>query len=139
MSQPKNKRGRQLARIHCLAKELTLKTGQSKDEYRDMLEAVTGKRSAADLTDSQRYKVIGHIASLLNGPQRPLERNPGGSSQMMKIKALLLAGGKSTAYGDGCASRICGVDRLEWVPENQLYKIITALRKQGQRKGWDIK
>lgn len=134
MSQQKNNRNGLLARIHILANEL----GMNKDDYRDMLEDRTGKRSASDLNTRQLLNTVNHLKNLIDGPtKQPLERNPGESPQMMKIKAMLMAGGKSTAYGDGIARKICKVDRLEWVPEEDLYKIITALKKQGQRKNWN--
>ncbi len=134
MSQSKNNRNGLLARIHILANEL----GMNKDDYRDMLEDRTGKRSAGDLNTRQLLNTVNHLKNLIDGPtKQPLERNPGESPQMMKIKAMLMAGGKSTAYGDGIARKICKVDRLEWVSEEDLYKIITALKKQGQRKNWN--
>lgn len=131
MSQPKNKRHGQLARIHILKKDL----GMNDDEYRTMLHQVVGKESAKDLTVGQRNRVIDHLKNIKEGPK---QRNIGDSPMRGKIKALLMAGDKPTAYGDGIARNICGVDRLEWVPDDQLYKIITALRKQAQREGWDL-
>jgi phage gp16-like protein len=58
--------------------------------------------------------------------------------QLEKIEALLTIGGKSWAYGDAMAKRICKVDKITWVADGDLYKIITALRKQAQRDGWDL-
>lgn len=133
MSQSKDKyRNAELAKIHILAKT---ELGMSDDEYRCMLHQITGKESAGKLNWRQRSAVIDHLRSLKEGPK---QRNIGDSAQRGKIKALLMAGGKSTAYGDGIAKRICGVERLEWVPESDLYKIITALRKQAKRGGWDL-
>jgi phage gp16-like protein len=59
-------------------------------------------------------------------------------AQLQKIEALLTVGGKPWGYADALAIRICKVEKLAWVPANQLYKIITALRKQAQREGWDL-
>lgn len=64
----------------------------------------------------------------------PLDRK----AQIGKIEALLTVGGKEWNYAHSLAKRICKSDRIEWVPDGQLYKIITALRKQAQREGWDL-
>lgn len=96
--------------------------------------------STLDLTAGEAGTVIDHLKRL-NGqtssyPGRPqkVDRN----KQLKKIEALLAAGGKSWAYGDGMAKRICKVDKVEWIPDRDLRKIITALIKQGQREGWAI-
>lgn len=60
------------------------------------------------------------------------------AKQLEKIEALLTVGGKSWEYAEALAQRICKVDKLAWVPEQELYKIITALRKQAVREGWDL-
>lgn len=133
MAKKTNRRG-MLAKVHILKKDL----GMTDDQYRDMLEDLTRKRSAGDLTSAQLARIIDHMSSLLNGPkqQRPFERNPGESPQMMKIKALLLAGKRPLAYGDALADRLYGVKRLEWVKPHQLGGIIGTLEKQAQREGW---
>lgn len=72
--------------------------------------------------------------------KRPKNIDRGGSraEQLGKIEALLTVGGKSWAYADAIAKRVCKVDRVQWVADDELYKIITALRKQAQREGWDL-
>jgi len=72
--------------------------------------------------------------------QRPKNMDRGGSraNQLAKIEALLTVGQKSWAYADAIARRVCRVDRVQWVPDNELYKIITALRMQARREGWDL-
>lgn len=56
------RRRSELAKIHIGAKQLV---GDDKDAYRDMLEAVAGpgKRSAAQLDERGRRKVIEHLAA----------------------------------------------------------------------------
>ena len=72
-------------------------------------------------------------------PGRPKSLKDGSrSSQLKKIEALLTVGKKEWNYAHALAARICKVDRVEWVPEHELYKIITALRKQAFREGWDL-
>lgn len=72
--------------------------------------------------------------------KRPKNLDRGGSraEQLGKIEAILTVGQKSWAYADAIAKRVCKVDRVQWVDDCELYKIITALRKQAQREGWDL-
>ncbi len=60
------------------------------------------------------------------------------AAQLKKIEALLTVGGKPWNYAHALAKRICKTDRIEWVPDHLLYKIITALRYQAKREGWDL-
>ncbi|WP_321367637.1 regulatory protein GemA [uncultured Desulfuromusa sp.] len=137
----KPNRQAELARIHIAKKDL----GMNDDEYRTMLHVVTGKSSAGDLTARQRYQVLDHMKSLAEGPKKSYPGRPnnmdGNSSrvrQLEKIEALLTIGRKPWAYGDAMAKRICKVDKLTWVEDADLYKIITALRKQAKKEGWDL-
>ena len=137
----KANRQAELARIHIAKKEL----GMSDDDYRAMLFSVTGKSSAGDLTAGQRYQVLDHLKSLQNGPApfkgRPhnMDGRTSRDRQLKKIEALLTVGKKPWAYADILAKRICKVDFIAWVADSDLYKIIAALKKQGQREGWKIK
>ena len=132
MTNPKRKRSGLLAKIHILKKDL----GMIDDHYRDMLDDLTGKRSAGDLTIRQLARVADHMTILLQGPQKKRPCRTTQTPQLLKIHALLTAGRRPLSYGDVLARQICRVDRLEWVPEADLYKIITALRKQADREGW---
>lgn len=126
-----------LARIHIAKKSL----GLDEPTYRDIIRMVGGCASAADLNATGRAKVLRHFAKLgFKGGQKYRGRphNIDRSAQLKKIEALLTVGGKSWAYADSMAARICKVDRIAWVPAAQLYKIITALRKQAEREGWDL-
>lgn len=57
----KSRRTRQLGRIHLLAKEL----GLTESAYRNTLSALTGHRSAADLDETGRMRVVGFLAGEL--------------------------------------------------------------------------
>lgn len=138
-STPEGRRKAELAKIHIAKAD----KGMSDDDYRYMLHTVAGVSSAADLDAKGRRAVLDHLYG--GRPQRPYPKRPknmdGYSSraeQLKKIEALLTVGGKSWAYADAIAKAICKVDKVEWVPDYDLYKIITALRKQGQRAGWDL-
>ena len=83
----------------------------------------------------------GHAPRNMQRPDATTLRSYGRLSrakQLEKIEALLTVGGKSWEYADALAQRICKVDRLTFVPEGELYKVITALRKQAVREGWDL-
>ncbi len=60
-------RNRELARIHCLAKEI----GLDDTTYRDVLWAVARVKSAADLDEYGRRKLIAHLSSRRSTPSRP--------------------------------------------------------------------
>lgn len=61
-------RNADLARIHCLKKEL----GLSDDEYRDVIFALARVRSAADLDWAGRRRVIDHLARRAPAGRSPL-------------------------------------------------------------------
>jgi len=132
-------RNAELAKIHIAAKQL----GKTDDEYRDMLWILCGVRSAADLDRVQRQIVLEHLKTegfkqkIKNRP-KTLTGHGSKSAQLKKIEALLTIGSKPWAYADALAKRICKVEALDWVPANELYKIITALRKQAKRERWDL-
>jgi len=131
---PGKYRNAELAKIHIAKKQL----GMDDDAYRDMLWILCGVRSAADLSPGGRKIVLEHLKDAGFAQKTKGRPELTRSAQLRKIEALLTIGDKSWAYADGIAKRICKVDKMAWVPENQLYKIITALRKQAQREGWDL-
>lgn len=129
-----------LARLHCLKKE----RGWSDDMYRDILQAMTGKRSAAELDFSQLYKVVGVLVGRRSGRRakavvdsaRPAdewafidravdEKRP----LLRKIFALCRAMGKGRSYAEGVARRQSGnvARRLEMMRLDELYKVAQAL------------
>lgn len=147
----KNRRQAELAKIHIARRDL----GMDEETYRMMLENVAGVRSAADLDAAGRRAVLDHLQSIGFVPAWPgsagrnsrpeKDKAPANMSgktsrarQLRKIGALLAAGKRPWSYADALAKRICGIDRIVWVPADQLYKVITALRKQGIREGWDL-
>lgn len=142
---PEARRNAELAKIHIAKKEL----GLDDDTYRQMLLAVTGKDSAGKLSARQRLAVLAHLTKSGWQPtqrtrkygRKPHNLKPARCSraaQLRKIEALLTVGGRPWKYADVLAKRICKVDSIAWVHDNDLYKVITALRKQAQREGWDL-
>lgn len=148
---PQDRRKAELARIHIAKAE----KGMSDDEYRYMLNTVAGVTSAADLDAKGRRAVLDHLCG--NPPRPPFHKGgscypgrpknmdmPDRKAQLDKIEALLTVGEKPWNYAHALARKICRtqdgapIDSLGWVPTEQLYKIITALRKQAMREGWDL-
>ncbi len=123
---------RQLARIHCLKKEL----GLDDDTYRHMLREIGGGDSARDLTPDGRAKVIRHLARLAGGrrqyPGRP--HNADIQPQIGKIEALLAEAGRPWGYAIALCKRIAKKDRLEFCSVEELRKIIAALEYDRNRR-----
>jgi phage gp16-like protein len=140
---------KQIKLIHVVKGALNL----DDDAYRDIL-ATYGAKSSKDLTPFKAAKLLAdleHKAEAAGVWQRrgaPSGKGKrphnieagryGRAAQLAKIEALLTVGGKPWGYADALAKRICKVDKVAWVPDDELYKLITALRKQAQREGWDL-
>lgn len=140
---------KQIKLIHCLKSALCLDDAT----YRAML-AGYGVESSKDLRNSQaellkhdleQKALAAGVWKKRSAPvgkgRRPHNLGAGRTSreaQLAKIEALLTVGEKSWAYADALAVNICKVATIAWVPDGELYKIITALRKQAKREGWDL-
>jgi len=123
---------RQLARIHCLRKELEM----DDDTYRHMLREIGGADSARDLTQAGRAKVIRHLARLAGSrrryPGRP--HNADIQPQIRKIEALLAEAKRPWGYALALCKRIAKKDRLEFCSVDELRKIIAALEYDKRRR-----
>ena len=60
------------------------------------------------------------------------------TARLQKIEALLTEAGYPWAYADVLARKICKVEKVTWVPEEELYKIITPLMKDARKHGRDL-
>jgi len=123
---------RQLARIHCLKKQL----GMDDDAYRHMLREIGGADSASDLTPDGRAKVIRHLARLAGAkkqyPGRP--HNADIQPQIRKIEALLAEAKRPWGYALALCKRIAKKDRIEFCDTDDLRKIIAALEYDKRRR-----
>lgn len=127
-----------LAKVHIAAKAL----GLDDETYRDMLEALTGKRSAGKLTDKQLVLVLAAMRNKgwKDEDPRPARKNPqpratpGCQLLLGKIGALLADSGRPWAYAVGMAKHMNYPERLEWAKPEQLRGIIAALTKDAQRR-----
>lgn len=138
-------RTRELAAIHVAKKQL----GMDEDAYRDLLFALTRKRSAGELDQAERRRVLDHFRKLgitrpVTGrnaapsrstdhgkkPAVPAERQP----LVDKLEALLAADGKPWNYVRAMAKRMYGVEQLEWARADQLRGLVAALEYSRRRK-----
>jgi hypothetical protein len=141
-------RNRLLARIHCLKKELAW----SDDEYRDILQGMTGARSAAGLTLTALQMVAEDFAAMVRGKGRPVSRpEPNPVQQewgfiwraaqekrplLRKVFAVCRAMGVGRTYAEGVAKKQSGgvARKLEMMSYDELYKVAQALANT-QRAG----
>lgn len=128
-----------LAKVHIAAKDL----GLDDDTYRDMLEGLTGQRSAGKLSDKQLVLVIADLRKNKGwdgedtrpARKKPKPRaTPGTAPLLDKIGAQLADSGRPWAYAEGMAKHMYKVERLEWAKPEQLRGIVAALTKDAQRR-----
>ena len=137
-------RNKLLARLHCIKKE----HGWDDETYRAILEARTGKRSAADLSSPALARAVAAL-----GTQKPkgaykranewafidqasVDRQP----LLRKICAVCLAMKVGKSYAEGAARRANGLPdgitvRLELLDVGQLWKTAGALSRTQQWGG----
>jgi phage gp16-like protein len=137
------KRCSDLAAIHINKTKL----GIDEDTYRDMLQSLTGKRSAKDMTPQERWKVLREQKRLLGEELVPLAPEakrkhsypgrpaviPALEPQIGKIEALLCELKKPWTYVNTIAERQAKVSLVQWSDPEYLRGIITALVKQVKR------
>ena len=132
----KTSRNDRLATIHMGKKALNL----DEDTYRDMLEHVTTKRSAKDMTMDDLLKVIQHLDQLGfskrnfgDKPKVKLSKD----ALIGKIEAYLTEDKLHWNYAKGIAKQMFQKEALEFCTENELWRIVAALeykRKKQQNK-----
>lgn len=109
-----------------------------------VIERETGKNSMKQLTQGELDTVCRVLQNMKDGVKAPARRkrtDEGGNAktkrQREKVYALT---GELGWNGDvnrinGMCKRMFGVERLEWLDQNQCYKLIEALKKMVARKG----
>lgn len=139
MSTAHDLRRRELAAIHIGAAQLGMDTADKSDEsdYRRMLWSVARVRSAQDLDDAGRKRVLDHLRACgarfkRRGRTQPAE---GKAALVGKVRAMLAAAARPDAYADGMATRMFHVERFEWCNEDQLRRLVAALNYDAKRHG----
>ena len=135
------RRRKQLAGIHVLASRL----GLDDTTYRDLLERVTGVRSAAKLDARGRGRVLSELRRLSGEREHHMRRAvppPGGpenvreelAAMIAKVGAILADTGRSWAYAHGLAKKMFKVEKIEWLTAEQLHRVVAALSIHQNRK-----
>jgi phage gp16-like protein len=150
----KDNRKAALAQIHIAKKQL----GLDEELYRDMLENLTGKRSAGDMALAELYKVIKHLENVgfkRNRGGQPKSRrkqyySPRAQGQIIDVMravwiemhraGIVRDGSESalTAYAKRMSSQLnggIGVDSLDWLERDT--KLAVAVLEA--LKGWDTR
>lgn len=145
-------------RIHALKnKAMATQPGFGDGNYRDIILDVSKGRtdSSKELSPRERLELINRLSTLAGEeprqpgqprdkrsyPGRPKNMDKPGSSradQLAKIEALLTVGKLPWTYADAIAQQMRLADKVQWVDDGDLYRIITALAKRGQKEGWDL-
>ncbi|WP_110678760.1 regulatory protein GemA [Salinicola sp. RZ23] len=127
-----------LAQIHIAKVQL----GLSDDEYRALLGRVAGVSSAKDLTNRNVSAVINELQRLgwqpkpANKAGRKAPRPPRTRATVMrKVEALLADAGRPWAYADGMAQRMFSVERVDWLDDDQLIRLMQGLVIDAKRRG----
>lgn len=131
-----------LAKIHIAKKDL----GLGDDDYRLVLETVTGRDSCGDMSDRQLNKVLDHFKGKGWMPKRRSSFKPASKRlDIRKIYALwweLFRGGKLSCKKAQVRSALnefvrkrYDVDNPEWLAVEDARKIIEALKAMNKREG----
>lgn len=136
----KDRRSRVLAAIHVLKHKL----GLDDELYRDVVQRVAGKRSAAELTDAERSRLLDELRRQSGEQVRRMRDSvpaPGApqvrkevAGMVAKIGAMLAEAGRPWTYAQSMARRMFGVQRIEWLTPEQMRRLIAALTYDQKRR-----
>lgn len=125
-----DRRRRDIARIHIIAKEL----GLSEDERRDVIFAIAQRRSCSELDYTGLARVRAHFEARVGAHPRGAQKRAT-DPQSRKIRALWLALAAAGKVDDrsekallSFVKRQTGRDRLEWCSAAQKAVVIEALK-----------
>jgi phage gp16-like protein len=132
-------RRRQLAAIHTAKRDLDI----DDDQYRELLQQWTGKRSAGDLNGRERSQVLEQLRRIgADGRTRyQVGQYPGTPANLhtepmlQKIEAQLADMQLPWAYADAIAKQQTGIGRIAWLrKEPQLKAVIAALDVEQEKR-----
>ena len=130
------------ARLKLIAKVKIAQSqlGLDDDTYRELLEGVVGKRSAAKMTDTELLRVIEVMKSKgfkelesKHRAQKP-DVTAAKKSLINKIEALLADRGKPCVYATALAERMFRKKQIQWLSTEELHKLAAALQIQANRE-----
>jgi len=119
--------------------------GILEDDYRALLERVTGHRSARDCDTRQlgrmmaEFERMGLPPSGRSSPRRPASSPVASKARAMWISLCQLGAitDPSEAALEAFGQRQLRVARLQWADQTQGYRLIEALKAMADRHGWD--
>jgi phage gp16-like protein len=136
---------------------MQVQPGFGDDNYRDLVSDDSHGRteSSKELASQERQELMDRLSTLAGEeprkpwqprdkksyPGRPRNMNKPGMSrdeQLKKIEALLTIGKLPWSYADAIAKQMRLADKITWVKTDDLYRVITALKKKAQKEGWDL-
>lgn len=136
----KDPRKKEIQLIHIARQQL----GWDEDFYRGILWSLGQVRSSTDLSAEGRKKVLAHMKACgfrvehkkkFVGPRKGVV--PSRADMMHKVAALLGTAGRDYAYADAIAKRMYKVDKVEWLSDEKLHKLIGVLSIEARRNGRD--
>lgn len=123
-----------IAKIKIAQKEL----GLDDATYRAVLLRVTGKSSCTECSIPELERVAEdmrqHGFKPKNSAGRRPNRRDSADPMMRKIEALLLDNGWSWNYAHGTARKMFKVDRVEWLSDGNMHKLVAALQISANRR-----
>lgn len=136
---PRSSRQPALAKVHLARKALAL----TDDSYRDLLHRITGRRSAADLTDAQLDQVLAEFKRLGWSAQSKTGKPPLSSKpEVRKIFGVWKGLHERGVVSNGArpavvafVKRMTGVDDPNFLNPAQANTVIEALKAMGKRAG----
>lgn len=131
-------RTQQIRIIHTAKRALAL----DDDAYRALLLRVGKSNSSASMTDAQRTAVIVEMRRL--GFAEPeagkRKRWPGepkdcdARPMLTKVRALLADARRPWSYAHGTAKRMFHVERVEFLRDDDLHKLVAAMQADANRR-----
>jgi len=127
----KGARNIELGKIHMAAKQL----GLTDTAYRDMLWVVARVRSAKDLDEHSRKRVIEHLkkCGAVFKSNKRIKPTTSKKALVGKVRAFMAEAKRPDSYADGMAKRMFSVECYEWLDAGQLHKLVAALTYDAKR------
>jgi phage gp16-like protein len=127
-----------LAQIHIAKAQL----GLSDEDYRAILARTAGVSSAKELTNRtvggvmHEFRRLGFEPKPAKKAGRKAPRTPRSRQNVMaKIEAMLTHAQRPWAYADSMAKRMFNVERVDWLDDDQLHRLMTGLIIDAKRQG----
>ncbi|MBL1267629.1 MAG: regulatory protein GemA [Halomonas sp.] len=127
-----------LAQIHIAKAQL----GLSDEDYRAILARTAGVSSAKELTNKTvggvmyEFRRLGFEPKPAKKAGRKAPRPPRSRQNVMaKIEAMLTHAQRPWAYADSMAKRMFNVERVDWLDDDQLHRLMTGLIIDAKRQG----